>query len=283
MSILDPTANFTGRFRFFDLPREIRDQVYHECWPLTANLQHHMRKEGKRQLQLGICHDIEEGIQKYYNTYPEWLRVNSQFVTEAMQQLYRGSRVWGQVPGSSLTTNFWFGRTVDAEDFREEVDNDLTELLHGEPLLPGYIPEEDYSSTAIGVIKTWPTDLHLLKKMELAFVDGDTKKKELCITFAIAGDRLKGNTVVDLSAFAKTGLEVDTLVVEVLGIGEEESDNAPCRNYAQYADRLQMSMGEEVEKLGRVLVGEGCGMVFAEGVDERLAYDVYWRFEVTKG
>jgi hypothetical protein len=33
-----PTSRFTGPFRLFDLPRELRDMIYYLAWTATPNL-----------------------------------------------------------------------------------------------------------------------------------------------------------------------------------------------------------------------------------------------------
>jgi hypothetical protein len=118
-----------------------------------------------------------------------------------------------------LTTNFHFNTHKDQdEDSLKELVTD--ELEYPGERTPGltYIPKEDYSESAIQVMETWPTDLHLLGKTRLALRDKDTKKTELRIIFGIIADRLRADTTVDLSAFAKTGLELDKLVIHVLGL-----------------------------------------------------------------
>jgi hypothetical protein len=119
-------------------------------------------------------------------------------------------------------------------------------------------------------METWPTDLHLLGKTRLALRDEDTKKTELRITFGIIADRLRADTTVDLSAFAKTGLELDKLVIHVLGLTGRPSTNKSSqhpsytqkRKYAQYAERLRPWLQKDVERLGEVLVGSGCSVMF---------------------
>ena len=278
---LDPVANFTGPFRYFDLPREIRDLIYHQVWPRTACLSHIFTldkgrrvKEQKRQMQIFVRYNIEEGPQLQFRCYPDWVLVSKIFLNEAMEQLYRGGRIWGLMPGSHLTTNIRFDSSAGQELYSASASEDLGSVRKWFGIIPGYIPEADYSKTAVEVIKTWPTDLTILKRMENAFV-GKNGSKTLCISFGVLLGRIGNDVSVDLSAFDKIEFNVDELIVEVVGLA--------WRDFSETAAKLFPLLEAEVARLGHVLVGEGSRLVSTKEFHKREDRSPYSKFEVTRG
>jgi hypothetical protein len=107
--------------------------------------------------------------------------------------------------------------------------------------------------------------------------------------------------IVDLSAFGKTGLELDRLIIHVLGLTgrpftkkySQHPSYTQKRKYAKYVEGLRPWLQKEVERLGEVQVGSGYSAMFLEEEIEKYVDDEdegelftlipYWAFEVTMG
>ncbi|KAF2123437.1 hypothetical protein P153DRAFT_435904 [Dothidotthia symphoricarpi CBS 119687] len=274
MASPNPTVQFTGTFRFFDLPRELRDMIYHEVWPTTPELYQHVIDKSQRHLG---CQGCRQGLFAAYqprtprdpcrNEYalPSWLQASKAFLEEAMDQYYRKCQWMAKVPGGHITTTFHFGNQQVTAQTSVDIVYNLRRLQKNRKTTRCL--SEHPSQASIEVKNIWPINSTLLKRMEngLRQLDGC---KSLLIMFGVALKHINSEVTVDLSAFETTGLELDKLVVDV---------HQSCAvAFAERADMLYSLLQLEIERLGTVLVGPGSRLTCAKN----RPLSTHWNFEV---
>jgi hypothetical protein len=169
MTMLDPTANFNGPFRFFDFPAELRVMVYHEVWLSLTSLVHDMEEGGPQQrLYIFACYKQSKTDEACTVTLPEWICVDKTFLKESLNQFYRNCDWMAQVPGSQLTTNISTGFRCDATAHVVDygMPEDLELLQEGYSPWPMWIEDSGYSPDRIEVMQSAQSDLAIPKQME---------------------------------------------------------------------------------------------------------------------
>jgi hypothetical protein len=138
MTMLDPTKNFDGSFRSFDLPPELRDIVYYEAWLSSTSLIHPM-KEGEPRPKLYIrARYKQRSLRETYpipSTLPECC-VDKTFLKESLSQFYRNCDWMAQVPGSQHTTNISIGSNSKSIAAGWDMDEELEAIRDEDPLYP---------------------------------------------------------------------------------------------------------------------------------------------------
>lgn len=161
--------------------------------------------------------------------------------------------------------------TYFKQDASLETQWELDELLQ-DMKFPRWIPAADYSRNVIELYKAWPMNLPMLKKLQrgLRVSNG---RRTLHVTFGVALKRAKGNVEVDLSSLEHIGLQLDQLVVDVMCV----EHGSPLR-----AQDLQPRMKAEIERLGRVLIGQQTTSRFRSRAHYAAVIGVHWTFEVAR-
>ncbi|KAJ4373325.1 hypothetical protein N0V83_003619 [Neocucurbitaria cava] len=268
MPQLDPTANFTGPFRFFDFPRELRDMVYNQCWLPTTSYFKLPQNDPERQHMAIMTWGRCERSPPPAHSYPIWFYVNKCFRAEAFEEFYVRCGLLAFIEGSYLTTRFYCGVVGTESSHRHTVNWEVKKLL-ATGAVPTTEPSNDYLAPVVNAIEPWPVSMATLKEMKNALVD-DQGHRGLHIAFAVI-KKVKPGVTVDLSVFESTGFTLDKLVVEVFHIDHGY--------FIPHADILLIALKAEVSRLGHVLVGQKSRVSLY--VETKLAVP-NWRFSVTK-
>ena len=275
----------TAVFRFFDLPREIRDLIYNYTWELTSEIErnseghpHRMRGQGTMESMKEIAMRYLQPMSTPHSSWdfastapPAWVLVSKQFLHEATEQLYHLSIIWGIIPAERSMIEFEFecrprgGKIWLAE---AQLASLTEEYLHMEE----DIAQDAFSYTDTVFVESWPMEMNVLRKLESVFV-GRKDRKTLCISFRIYRDRIANLAPLDFSAFDALGFNIEKLVFRIL-------DLPPLTNEA--ATTLYSLFEPGMLRLGRLLVGEGIRMDFDEAFRDHERSSPYWRFEITE-
>ena len=115
--------------------------------------------------------------------------------------------------------------------------------------------------------------------------------KPLRVQFGIHCERAieSGDIKVDLSAIEFTGFHVDKLIVDMIGVYDDEFDD-PDQKVKKYSEGLRGQLELEVRRLGTVLVDKNICLTLHGKKAPFLFDSVYkvgltlasWLFEVTK-
>jgi hypothetical protein len=267
-----PTAQPNKPFRFFALPRELRDMVYNEAWPKTPYL-HRATLLDKPSPLIDITATYREkaGGWSPGRHIPEWVLVSRAFLFEAMEQYFQNIDWLVKIPGSRFTTRIYLCSSEFLWDSNFFMGNELDDIRMNKKLL-SWIPYSDYSTTVIELYKAWPMHMPILKKLERGLRDKDGPKT-LHIAFGISFHRDPTVTAVDLSAIEHAGFQVDRVVVNVM------CTNCKQRNDLEQTKRL---IHAEVERLGRVLVGSLVTPAFARVFYASPEGGAHWHFTIQK-
>jgi hypothetical protein len=274
--LLDPTANFTGPFRFFDLPRELRDIVYHHAWAPTRLKREPKDLYGASQLTVTASYGYgtDTSPEDRCNTslsVPAWLTANKAFHREAMLQFFSNYSLEMELPGSDATNVFHFGS--ERRNHTALTWNDISQGFTGYT----HISPQFFAHNSIELMTAWPIKLKLVQKMSHGLRSGhwgEEKSKTLVIAFATYLERLNRKPIVDLSGFESLGFKLDVLRVEAT---VDNDDDVSRRGTA----RLLPIMEEEITRLGQVLVGKGASLKVAYGSVLGSRNASHWRFEVS--
>ena len=271
-AFLDPTERFTGPFRFFHLPRELRDMVYDEVWPKTPWL-HRATLPRRPSPLIDITAKYRKDIDGWTTDshIPVCMLVSSVFLREAMEQYFREIDWMAKIPASYFTTRIYLSNLSFHEDSRFgthwELESLLTNIKH-----PQWIPDADYSRIVIEVYKAWPMNLPILKKLEqgLREANGQTA---LFITFGVALHRTKSILRVDLSGLESIGFKLDKLVVEVICVK---------RQSYKRINELKPLIKTEIDRLGRALIGQSISSSFTSRANASPGDGAHWTFAVSR-
>jgi hypothetical protein len=267
----DPSARSTGIFRFFSLPRELRDLIYDEAWPSTPYL-FRATLSNKPSPLIDITAEYRKSTQdwKTSSRIPSYMLVNRAFVDEAMKQFFRNVDWKAKIPASLFTTRVYLSNAAYHRDSILEAERELDLLTMGTKLL-SWISDKDYSRTAIEVYPSWPMNLPILKKLEqgLRKTNG---QKVLFVTLGVSLKRAKNILQVDLSRLEHIGFKIDKLVVGVFCNTAQQS--------AKRIDDLEQLLEVEMKRLGRAMI-DGSTMSRVSQ-DTAIGTSVRWNFEISK-
>lgn len=240
------TARRNRPFRFFGLPRELRDMVYNEVWPHTPYL---YRETLLRKASPLI--DITTNYRKQTDgwttdvRYPQWVLVSHAFLSEAMEQYFRNAEWLAKIPGSYFTTRIYLSSSKFSWESDFYLGYEIEDLRVGKKLLT-WIPNDDYSRTVLELYKAWPMHMPILKKLEPGLCGSDGQKT-LFITFGMEFRRTHTILAVDLSAIEAIGFRIDKLVVNI---------TCTMSKREKIIERFRRLVGIEIERLGCVLIGQ---------------------------
>ncbi|KAF2827791.1 hypothetical protein CC86DRAFT_404836 [Ophiobolus disseminans] len=235
-----PNARFTGPYRFFSLSRELRDMVYDEVWPKTAQLCRYTKLRQSSPL-IDITAMYRKSTRDWQSGHriPDCFLVSKAFLDEAMKQYYRNVDWKAKIPGSYFTTRFWLTGSEFEGDAILETQRELDELLRGSMYLK-WIPASYYSRSVIELYKAWPMHLPILKKLHRGLHETNGRRT-LHVTFSVALNRAKPNIAVDLSSLENIGFKLDKTVVDVI---------IATKQPTELVDGLTRLLETEIKRLG---------------------------------
>jgi hypothetical protein len=257
---LGPIAHPSGGFRFFDLPRELRDMIYDDLWSYTPKM-----TMSKLQLVfeplVSILAQYEE-IQIPWSTedYPPWVQVSRAFRDEALEQYYRKMKWKATICGNEATPRIGLSSDDYVSNYFTEREWASDKLCYG----------QDYSRSANGIDEPPRADRKVFEGLEKALVKEDGRKT-LYVNVGISYRHAQETLMIDLSAIEFTGFHVDRLVVHVMRIGEPEESN-------QLNELLVPVIKSEVKRLGSALIS---GPTSPIRTYLTIARPLHWIFEVS--
>jgi len=251
-------------FRFFSLPRELRDAIYDEVWPVTPQL--YRAPPSRRSPHIDITADYRKKGPGWTTAsrIPPCMLVSRAFLHEALDQYFRNIDWTARIPASYFTTRIFLSNSGFHTGAALEVEWELDSVANGTKIVPWIDPKE-YSKSVVQVYQGWPMTLPILHKFDNGLGE-QNGERVLYVAFGIDFGHTKGDIQIDLSSLEYIGFRLDRLVVGV-------RYRRPKSRWSE--GTLAQLVEAEVKRLGGAMIGQAVGSKFSSGLTG-------WKFEITK-
>jgi hypothetical protein len=258
-------AQASKRILFFNLPRELRDQIYDKMWPASPQLSRAtLTNKPSPYIHITADYRTKDAGWLPDRRIPSCMLVSKALLNEALEQYFRNIDWRAKIPASYFTTHIFLSNFGLHTVALSEMEMELYSLSNGTRPVP-WIRDMEYSTTVLQVYQGWPMTLPILHKFEKGHRE-TTGEQVLFIAFGVDLRRGKDIIRVDLSSLEHIGFRIDKLVVDV---------RCTSTKPTWRMNNLEQLVEAEVKRLGRAMIGQTVS-------SKSYSNGIKWKFELSE-